>query len=510
MLKTAAPPKRRRFVYFAMRFLLLLSLIFSGAASAQTTEDAKKALLQAVKFYHRDVATRGGYVYQYSADLKLREAEGVPDKDTIWVQPPGTPAVGLAMLEAYEATGEKACLEGALDAGIALARGQLQSGGWYYSISFGDTPSLRFHRRDPNGKLQNDPTPPAERTGAGGWDLWKKRNYEANLSTYDDDVTFAALRFLTRLDSALKFADAETHDAALYALQALVGTQFPNGAWATNFDRFPATPPDVKNYPILRASLPETWPRLWPKDFTGCYVTNDELMSRGIDTLLLASAIYKDTKYLDAARRAGDFLLLAQLPEPQPIWAQQYNAQMQPVWGRAFEPTALTSRESQAIMRSLIALFRATNDKKYLEPIPRALAYLRRSLRPDGKLARFYEIRTNKPLYFTRGPNAQGHVLTYSDQNLASNYGFLITPDMEGIESDYQAVLQGKPAAALPMPTQTEIQKIITSLDARGAWTEAGTVRDAKSQKQQPKGGIIRSATFIENVRALCRFIKAN
>ena len=491
-----------------MRTLFFFLFFIGFVAQAQAPSDVKKALVRAVTFYHREVATHGGYVYQYSADLKLREAEGVPGKDTIWVQPPGTPAVGLAMLEAYEATGEKECLDAALVAGRALARGQLQSGGWYYSISFGDRPASKFYRRDKNGKLQNDPTPLAERTGAGGWTLWKKRVYEANISTYDDDVTFAALRFLIRLDGALKFADEEVHDAALYGLKALMGTQFPNGAWATSFDRFPSTPPDIKQYPILRASLPETWPQKWPKDFTGCYVTNDELMSRGIDTLLLAYKTYQDEKYLNAARRAGDFLILAQLPEPQPAWAQQYNAQMQPVWGRAFEPTALTSRESENIMRTLIALFRISHDKKYLEPIPRALSYLRRSLRPDGNLARFYEIGTNKPLYFTRGAGGQGHILTYSDQNLASNYGFVITPQLDAIEADYQAALKGQSAAPLPTPAQNEIQKIIASLDARGAWTQPGTVRDAQGRKQQPQGGIIRSATFIENVRALCRFMQ--
>ncbi|HEY0073057.1 MAG TPA: hypothetical protein VGB77_03070, partial [Abditibacteriaceae bacterium] len=365
-----------------------------------------------------------------------------------------------------------------------------------------------FYRRDKNGTLQPDPTPVAERSAKGGWDLWKQRKYAANLSTYDDDVTFAALRFLMRLDSALKFADVEIHDAALYGLQALLGTQFPNGAWATNFDRFPTTPPDEKSYPLLRAGFPETWPRNWPKDFTGCYATNDELMSRAIDTLLLAHTVYKEPKYLDAARRAGDFLLLAQLPEPQPIWAQQYNAQMQPVWSRAFEPTALTSRESQGIMRSLITLYRATSDRKYLEPIPRALAYLRRSLRADGKLARFYEIRTNKPLYFSRGPNGQGHVLTYSDENLASNYGFIIAPAIDAIEAEYQAALKGENLTMPPAPGKNQIQKIMAAMDARGAWTEAGTIRDAQGRKQSPQGGVIRSQIFIENVRALCAYLQ--
>ena len=36
-----------------------------------------------------------------------------------------------------------------------------------------------------------------------------------------------------------------------------------------------------------------------------------------------------DDTYLEAAKRGGDFLVLAQLPEPQPGWAQQYNFDME-------------------------------------------------------------------------------------------------------------------------------------------------------------------------------------
>ena len=40
------------------------------------------------------------------------------------------------------------------------------------------------------------------------------------------------------------------------------------------------------------------------------------------------------------AERAGDFILAAQMPEPQPAWAQQYDAAMHPAWARKFEPAS--------------------------------------------------------------------------------------------------------------------------------------------------------------------------
>ncbi len=92
---------------------------------------------------------------------------------------------------------------------------------------------------------------------------------------------------------------------------------------------------------------------------------------------------------------------------------------MQPAWARKFEPPSVTGGESQGVMRILLRLYAETGDKKYLEPIPRALDYLRRSRLSDGRLARFYELKTNKPLYFTKQ-----YELTYSDADMPTHYGF--------------------------------------------------------------------------------------
>jgi len=500
------------------RWFGLWLCVLAGAAplpcSAQNPDAAtvKAALARAVKFYHEQVATHGGYVYQYSADLTLREAEGIPDRDTIWVQPPGTPAVGEALLEAYQATGDSACLVAAVAAARALTRGQLHSGGWDYNINFNDPAQEKFRRRDNAGKLRPDPTPPNERAADGGWATWRQRKYLANLSTLDDDVSFAALRFLTKVDAAQKFTDAEIHESAEYGLTALIGIQYPNGGWSANWDRYPAVSPSVTRYPLVKASYPATWSKTWTKDFTGCYVTNDELMTRAIDTLLLAAQVYEDPRYRAAAERAGRFLIDAQLPDPQPIWAQQYDAQMQPVWGRAFEPPAVTSRESERIIASLLALHAFTKDAKYLAPIPPALAYLNKSLRPDGKLSRFYELQTNTPIYFSRGPGGKGHVFTYSDRNLASNYGFVVDSELDLLAADLERARAGQPLVPLKWTAADlapDAKRIVAALDNRGAWTEPGIMRNAEGRKVEPAGGIIRSQTFINNVRTLCEYLDA-
>ena len=63
-----------------------------------TREQALQAMRRAATFYRTRAAAHGGYVYHYSPDLRQRWGEGPATADQIWVQPPGTPTVGMAYL----------------------------------------------------------------------------------------------------------------------------------------------------------------------------------------------------------------------------------------------------------------------------------------------------------------------------------------------------------------------------------------------------------------------------
>ena len=131
------------------------------------------------------------------------------------------------------------------------------------------------------------------------------------------------------------------------------------------------------------------------------------------------------------------------MPDPQPAWAQQYDRQMHPVWDRKFEPPAITGLESQDALETLLLLHRKTGDRKYLAPIPRALDYLKKSRLPDGRIARFYELKTNRPLYFTRD-----YQLTYDGDRVPTHYGFVFDSRLDTIEADYRRQRDGRPGAA--------------------------------------------------------------
>lgn len=93
------------------------------SASEPLVDRAQEALCKAGRYWATEVASHGGYVWEYSTDLvtRRRGESGDLPPSTVWVQPPGTPAVGGAFLQAYEATGQQLYLDAAVAAAHCLA-----------------------------------------------------------------------------------------------------------------------------------------------------------------------------------------------------------------------------------------------------------------------------------------------------------------------------------------------------------------------------------------------------
>ena len=116
--------------------LTLLSLCAFAQADELTRDDAAKALRKGVDYFRSEVSEEGGYLWRYAADFSAQEGETATTATTVWVQPPGTPAVGMAYLTVHELTGDAYYLEAAREVAHCLVRGQLESGGWDYRITF--------------------------------------------------------------------------------------------------------------------------------------------------------------------------------------------------------------------------------------------------------------------------------------------------------------------------------------------------------------------------------------
>jgi len=509
-------------------------------AQSALRERAQSALRRAVEFYRTKVATEGGYHFAYAEDLSYGRSEMSEGPTRVEVQRDGTPLVGMAYLDAYEATRDGYYLDAARDVARALVRGQYCSGGWDYFIEFDPQKRAQYpYRADgrcnestsarSRGAERGDGAPASDKLGGvQGSPPFKSAE---RTSTLDDNITQAAVRLLMRVDRDLVFKDAQIHDAALFALDSLIKAQYPNGAWPQRYSRFP----DPNAFPVKRASYPESWSRTWPgSNYYAHYTFNDNSIVDMIDAMLEAARIYKEPRYLASAEKGGEFILVAQMPEPQPGWAQQYDRDMHPAWARRFEPPSITGGESQSVMKALLLLYRETGNRKYLEPLPRALAYYRRSLLPDvdnpseirrracpGRtpcLARFYELKTNRPLYITKGTRVtaldqgtttvDGYELSYSDASVITHYGVLGSGAAHAeVEREYRDLQQADPASlkrldglrglspwsgSVPsirsrgdsdrgelVDLDTRVRAIIDAMDPRGAWVEEGTIGKA-------------------------------
>src|SRR6266550_15845 len=91
--------------WITLALLALVSSAWSADRDDKLRADTQATMRKAAEYYRGKVALRGGYVYYFSPDLKLRHGEGAATATQIWVQPPGTPTVGRAYLAAYRATG---------------------------------------------------------------------------------------------------------------------------------------------------------------------------------------------------------------------------------------------------------------------------------------------------------------------------------------------------------------------------------------------------------------------
>jgi len=451
---------------------------------------AQLALNKAATFFHQTVAIEGGYVFRYSSDLTFQEGEVKTGKSTVWIEPPSTPAVAMAMLEAFQRTGNQECLAAAKDAAECLIRGQLHSGGWSNGIEF-----------DKDERLKN-----AYRVDG------PIRSKARNVTTLDDNKTQACVKFMMGLDQELKFSDERIHQATQYVLEALLEAQYPNGGWPQGFSQAP----NREDFPIVKASYPSSWSRTHPNvDYKGYYTLNDNTHVDTLKMMFLAFDIYGDKRYKESAIKGAEFLLLAQMPDPQPAWAQQYNAEMQPAWARRFEPPSVSGGESQKVIDILLTMYQNTSDSRFLESAKRALDYLQKSIRPDGNLVRFYELQSNRPLYFTKD-----YKLAYDDKDVPTHYGFVISSSLKKLDDRYKKLAALSPsklseyAARLNLPRPIDrpdektVRKVIEGLDERGAWVQSGKLQSQDSKSESAK--IIESKAFIQNLGILSQYLASD
>ncbi|HBL48013.1 MAG TPA: pectic acid lyase, partial [Planctomycetaceae bacterium] len=182
---------------------------------------------------------------------------------------------------------------------------------------------------------------------------------------------------------------------------------------------------------------------------------------------------------------------------------------------RRFEPPAVTGGETQDVIETLIKIYHFSGgDQKYLKPIPEALAWLKKSQLPDGQLARYYELKTNRPLYMSR--SGKNYSLTYDDSDLPRHYGWKIESKLTQLQREYNLSKAGKQQSTKISPRElsTQVQTILKNLDSQARWVSTSTGERLAGQPKIPVNSqYIASEVFSENLQKLSAFlelIKAN
>jgi PelA/Pel-15E family pectate lyase len=465
--------------------LLRISIVFlcagtSVEAGPPGRQQVLDAMTRATDFMMNTVSNRGGFVWAYSLELEPF-GELPARKSMIWVEPPGTPSVGIMLLEAYKVTGDDSYLDYAKRVAEPLIEGQHPSGGWNYFIDF-DPAGLQDYYDNFFSKC---------------WG-WQEYLHNYGNCTFDDFSTTEPTRFLLRLYEVTR--ETKYQEALNRALDHIVRAQYSNGAWPQRY-------PTGKLFP--REDLP---------DYTPFYTFNDGVMLDNIKMLLEAHAALGDPRFQIAARKGMDFYLLAQLPETQAGWAQQYNFDLEPAWGRPFEIGTVCAGETVSNIQDLMLFYRITGDPRYLKVIPPALDWLERSTIPgvEGYThTYYYERSTNRPQYIRQtGKSIDDVRFEVTDEVKDSYpYGNKITIPVEALRREYERVralssdaaraeyelsLEAKVlpaevkggylAKALSETTQSMdgIAAIVDTMDDRGGWRETVEILDPFSPFTKP------------------------
>lgn len=253
-------------VFIALLLCVVFIALEARGEQGPSKQEVLTALRKAADFYVTKVANQGGYHDIYCEDLSYgRSGKGGAGPTQISATGAATPAVGLAFLEAWEATGDRYYLEAARMAARAMVKGQMCSGGWDYTTEL--DPAKRKNYR--------------YRTDSDCRD--RASDTRRNMTNLDNNTTQGVLRLLMRVDRALNFQDEQIHEAVLYALDSLIRAQYPNGAWPQRYEEFP----DPNLFPVKPTSYPDSWSRQWPGYiFYSHYTFNDDVIINMMDVML--------------------------------------------------------------------------------------------------------------------------------------------------------------------------------------------------------------------------------
>ena len=450
-------------------FILTIGSFTVKSQPVKLVDQVEQTMLNATKYMVEKVSNNGGYVWYYKSDLTRQWGEMEAYKSMIWLQHPGTISMGHLFLDAYRASGNEYYYQSAQKAAAAVIWGQSKEGGWNYMIDFAGDRSLKQWFNT---------------IGKNAWRLEEFQHYYGN-STFDDDITSDAARFLLRM--YLEKLDPAYKPALDKVIDFILKSQYPIGGWP-------------QRYPLKFDFNKEGH-----TDYTSFYTFNDDVIWENVHFLIQCYLSLGEERFLDPILRGMNFYLTAQ--DACGAWGQQVNMELKTAGARTYEPTAFLPSTTCENAFLLLKFYEYTGDKKFLVHIPDAIKWLEETRLPANQIEglrthpTFVEVGTNKALYVHRkGSNVifGSYFTDYNDKNLLSHYYGKCRVPLEELKSEFKRISSlsteeatknspirvdnfkgvGTPQrfydlnrdAFAGVPSDSAVKKIIQSIDVQNRW----------------------------------------
>ncbi|HIJ72903.1 MAG TPA: hypothetical protein HPP83_02270 [Candidatus Hydrogenedentes bacterium] len=231
---------------------------------------------------------------------------------------------------------------------------------------------------------------------------------------------------------------------------------------------------------------------------------NDWALNACVGDCLVLYHMTGDRRYLDAICKAGEWLISAQLEDPTPGWADQYDLQGNPAWARPMEPPAVGLYFGTDGAEVLLMLYDVTGNERYLQPLRKHLAWLQ-SIPKEKKGWIWYAHRS------WSAEENRGRVTDYS-REMAERYGAKLPSEqtLAGV-----AIEAGEPIVAhhyqmVPVD-HPEVQRYLKPLNghyvSRAPGVENWLARELQQRSEGPimpsfRGSVPARLFFSDRARA--------
>ncbi len=239
---------------------------------------------------------------------------------------------------------------------------------------------------------------------------------------------------------------------------------------------------------------------------------NDRATNDAIDVMALMYHITEDPRYIQTMKEVADWLLEAQ-GDAVPLWSDQYDAENNPSWARAFEPPAYGVSATTLACQALREAYRFSGDERYVAAIRRTDEWMKANVE-DGAMSTYTDPESDRPIaawerkiYFLDDPASVAYLKTVP---IGSSYAQKrsVAPTVARLlrgalgDKPNPTVLTAEAAMASLAEKREKAQYAMETANEAGVWTVPNVANFMGTIGEGFGSSIPRSAMMIAYVEA--------